>query len=321
VPNIAIIGCGLIGETHARVLRSLGARVAALCDQNQERASALAKEFGCITTTQPSDVIQLPEIDAVYICTYHDTHAALAIKAAEAKKAIFLEKPMAITARDCEAIVEAVKENDILCMTGFKLHYSSLARRAKEIIGRPLALTAHVLDRRWPNDIWANDPVMGGGNVLSQGCHAVDLLNYLAGSKPIRIYAEGGNLHHKGIDVVDTMSATITYESGAVGSLLVGDVGEAPYNGKFSFQAMDGQRSIHLHHRLTQLTYFDGTNTETLTGEEDGFLNENQEFLSAFAQQRQPETNETDGARATKILLAGIESIRTHKPQSLEDIP
>jgi myo-inositol 2-dehydrogenase/D-chiro-inositol 1-dehydrogenase len=321
VPNIAIIGCGLIGETHARALRSLGARVAAVCDQNETRVAALAEEFNCIGDVNPSNIIHLPQIDAVYICTYHDTHASLAIEAANAKKAIFLEKPMAINALDCDAIVSAVRENEVLCMSGFKLHYYSLVRRAKEMIGSPLALAAHVLDRRWPNEIWANDPIMGGGNVLSQGCHAVDLLNYFAASKPVRIYAEGGNLHHNGIDVIDTMSATITYESGAVASLLVGDIGETPYNGKFSVQAMDGSRSIHLHHRLTQLTYFDGKNTETIVGEEDGFLNENQEFLSALEAYRQPETNEIDGARATKMLLAGIESIRTHKPQSLEDIP
>jgi predicted dehydrogenase len=321
VPNIAIIGCGLIGEEHARCLSLLESPAKMYIDSDMQRAQKLAKEFGGDVATNVMRAFERSDIDTVYICTYHDTHTPLAIEAARAKKAIFLEKPMAISASDSDAIVQVVRDNNVLCMTGFKLHYTSLARRAKELVGEPLALTAHVLDRRWPDDIWANDPRKGGGNVLSQGCHAVDLLNYLAGSKPVRIYAEGGNLHHSGIDVIDTMSATITYESGAVASLLVGDIGETPYNGKFSFQAMDGARSVHLHHRLTKLTYYDGENSEIFDGEEDGFLNENKELLNALAAKRQPETNEIDGARATKILLAGIESIHTHKPQSLEDIP
>lgn len=319
-PSIAIIGCGLIGETHARALAALGNSPVLFCDSNEARAHALAEEFHGNVETLPSNVLNRAGLDAAYICTYHDTHADLAEIAAQNKKAIFLEKPMAISATDCDRITNAVRENRVLCMSGFKLHYYSLVRRAKELIGRPLALTAHVLDQRWPNDSWANDPVRGGGNVISQGCHAVDLLNYLASSKPVRIYAEGGNLHHPGLDIIDTMSATIAYDSGAVASLMIGDVGESPYNGKFSFQAMDGGRSIHLHHRLTRLTYFDGKNEETVHGEEDGFWKENEEFLAALREHRQPETNETHGARATKILLAGIESIRTHTPQSLEEI-
>jgi predicted dehydrogenase len=321
VPNIAIIGCGLIGETHARCLAALGSPATLYIDSDLERADMLAREFSGLASTDVGEAFERTDIDAVYICTYHNTHAPLSVRAARAGKHIFLEKPMAINAHDCDEIVAAIHENNVLCMSGFKLHYYSLVRKAKELIGHPIALSAHVIDNRWPDDHWANDPIKGGGNVLSQGCHAVDLLSYLAASKPIRIYAEGGNLHHEGIDVIDTMSAAITYESGAIASLLVGDVGETPYNGKFSVQAMDGQRSIHLHHRLTQLTYFDGGSEQAFSGEEDGFLNENREFLSALEAQRQPETNEIDGARATRILLAGIQSIRTHQPQSLEDIP
>jgi hypothetical protein len=84
---------------------------------------------------------------------------------------------------------------------------------------------------------------------------------------------------------------------------------------------MNGKESVHLYRRLTRLSHFDGVNDQRFDGEEDGFLNENKEFLAAMSEGRQPETNEIDGARATKILLAGIESIHTHKPQSLEDIP
>jgi predicted dehydrogenase len=178
-----------------------------------------------------------------------------------------------------------------------------------------------VIDGRWPDDHWANDPLKGGGNILSQGCHAVELLSYLAGAKPIRIFAEGGNLHHPGLDIVDTMAATIRYENGAVATLLIGDAGEMPHDGKFSFQAMNGRETIHLYNRLTSLSYFDGESEHVFSGEEDGFLNENREFLTAISEQKKPETNELDGMRAEMVLLRGIESMRTHLPQSLTDLP
>ena len=329
--KISIIGCGAIGEIHAQCLADLGVAPILFADTEISRAEMLASIYSARATTDPLEAIRNPKIDAVYICTYHDTHAPLAIAAAEHGKHIFLEKPMALTERDCYAIADAVRKSGVRCMTGFKLHYYSLAQKAKALIGQPLALTTHVLDGRWPDEHWANDPVKGGGNVLSQGCHAVELLSYLAGARPIRIYAEGGNLHHPNIPllfkegagggIADTMSATIAYENGAVATLMIGDVGESPRNGKFSFQAMNGTRSIHLYNRLTELNYFDGTAEHIFTGEENGFLNENQEFLSAIEEERNPETNELDGLRAEMILLRGIESIRTHEPQSLEDLP
>ncbi|HEY3874291.1 MAG TPA: hypothetical protein VGM92_02345, partial [Candidatus Kapabacteria bacterium] len=88
-----------------------------------------------------------------------------------------------------------------------------------------------------------------------------------------------------------------------------------------SFQAMDGAKSIHLYNRLTELSFSNGDNTEIFSGTEDGFLNENREFLSAINENRQPETSALDGLRAEMILLRGIESIRSGQPQSLEDLP
>jgi predicted dehydrogenase len=330
MPNIAIIGCGLIGEIHAKCLSELGARPALFADVERTRAERVASIYSARATNDPMEAIRDADIDAVYICTYHDTHTPFAIEAARNGKHIFLEKPMALTEKDCRAIVEAVQQADVHCMTGFKLHYYSLARKAKALIGTPLALSAHVLDGRWPDDHWANDPIRGGGNVLSQGCHAVELLTYLAGAKPVRIFAEGGNLHHlnfpllkkewEGGGFVDTMTATIKYENGVVATLLIGDAGEMPHDGKFSFQAMNGKETIHLYNRLTTLSYFDGKTELIYSSEEDGFLNENREFLDAISEQRKPETNELDGLRAEMVLLHGIESMRTGLPQSLGDI-
>jgi predicted dehydrogenase len=318
--NIAIIGSGLIGEKHARCLSELGVPPRLFADVDFSRAKQLAALYSASATNDPLDAIRNPNIDTVYICTYHDTHAVFAIEAARRGKHIFIEKPMAIAEKDCLAIVDAVQKSGVFCMTGFKLHYYSLAKKAKELIGTPLVLSARVIDRRWPDDSWANDPVRGGGNVLSQGCHAVEMLLSLAGSKPVRIFAEGGNLQHPGFDIIDTMSATISFENGAVASLLIGDTGEVPRDGKFDFIAANGRESIHLYDRLTALSYFDGDREQVFGGIEDGFMNENREFLAAIAEERKPETNELDGRRAQWVLLRGVESIRTEMPQSLKDI-
>lgn len=301
----------MIGEEHARCLSSLGAPPALFFDADFERAQALAAKHGGEAVRSFEEVIADETADAVYICTYHDTHAPYAIAAAKAQKHIFLEKPMAITEADCEAIVSTVREANVLCMTGFKFHYTTLTRHAEEMLITPLVLVANIFDKRWADDIWANDPVRGGGNVLSQGCHAVELLMRLARSRVTKVSAFGGNLHHPGIEVVDAISATLRFASGAIASLVVSDTGEMPHNSKFLIRASDGKRTVELYDRLTHLVYFDGVAVHDMNAPEDGFLNENREFLAALKAQRTPETSEETGLEVQRVLFSMIESAKT----------
>lgn len=262
-----------------------------------------------------------PDVNAVYICTYHDTHAPLAIAAARAGKHIFLEKPMALTEAECRAICDAVDKAGVRCMTGFKLRFYSTVIEAMQKLSNPLMLHGQIMDSRWPDDSWANDPLRGGGNVLSQGCHAVDLVCQLAKSKPLRVYAETDNLHHPGLEITDCMSMTIRFESGAIATLSIGDTGQLPLTDKFSFTATDGTRSIQLDQRLKRLTYFDGNASSTTSSElEDGFLNENREFVSSLLENREPSVTHRDGIRSTMILLRAFEASKSGHAVSLEDL-
>jgi predicted dehydrogenase len=255
------------------------------------------------------DTFWAADLTAVYICTHHDTHAAFAMRAAGMGLHIFLEKPMALTEADARSICQAVDAANVLCMTGFKMRYYGLVQKAKSLISQPLLLSAQIIDRRWPDDSWANDPVKGGGNVLSQGCHAVDLLVWLANSKPVRISAQAANLHHRDINIIDALAMTITFESGAIGSLLVGDMGQPALTDKLYFGAMDGIRTVQLDDRLKRLSFHDGENPHTFSvAMEDGFLHENKEFLNCLQTRRQPSSTHLEGFRATMLLLRAIEA-------------
>lgn len=315
-----IIGCGLVGATHAECLASLGVPPVLYYDTDVARAQVLASANGGLVTASAELLIDSDEVDTVYICTYHDTHAPFSVRAANRKKHLFIEKPMAINDVDSLAIYEAVEANKVLCMTGFKMRYYPLVHKAKTLIDHPSMLAAQVTEQRWPDDSWANDPVKGGGNVLSQGCHAVDMLCYLANSIPVRVYGEARNLSHPTLGIIDALAATISFESGAIATLTFGDVGNTPHTDKLSFQAMNGVQSIHLHDRLKQLTYFDGQNAHvfSVSGEE-GFMKENVEFVAALGEGRQPHSNHRDGYNATTILLAAFEASNTGRAVELKD--
>jgi predicted dehydrogenase len=318
--RIGIIGCGAIAETHAECLSQIeGASLAAFCDAETARAAQFSQKFpGSYAAEKPEKLFGDDSIDAIYICTHHDSHGALAVRAATAGKHIMMEKPLALTVSECEQVGNAVEKSGITLMVGFKMRYYPSVARARQFIPRPLVTIAQMMDARWPDDFWANDPLKGGGNVLSQGGHSVDLLYYLNCSEPVRVYAEGGNFTHPGLNIVDNIVATIQFANGSIASLVQGDSGATPFVSKFSFQLIDGKKTAHLRNRLKTVTLFDGTDVSVHEDpDEYGFMEENKDFIKAIQLGQPPPITYRDGMRATRVLLKALESLRTGKPETI----
>jgi predicted dehydrogenase len=319
--NIGIIGCGEMGQIHARCIKEIGtATVRGLCDTDEIQArKLLAYSPDAYVCSVPEHLMNDDSIDAVYVCTHNDSHARLGIAAARAGKHVMMEKPVAMSLRECDELLNAVERSGIHFMTAFKLRFYASAQKVREFIPAPLLCIAQMTDERWPDSFWGNDPVRGGGNVLSQGCHAADLMCHLLGSEPVNVYAAGGNYHHPGLDITDTLAATVTFSNGAIGSLVVGDMGMTPFISKLSFQVMDGSRSAHVYDRLKQVSLWDGKQEKHYTDSEElGFLQENKEFLQAIGRKAQPSATLRHGIRATVLLLRAIESMKTGQPQSVQ---
>lgn len=318
--GVGIIGCGAIGTEHARALSQLEeASLRAFCDVDPERASGLLPLApDAYTTDSPERLFADPDIDALYICTRTDTHTPLGIAAARAGKQIMMEKPLALTEQECYAIAEEVERNGVALMTAFKMRFTGAVQRAHAFIPHPTLVVGQMTDLHWPEGFWGNDPAEGGGNVLSQGCHSVDLLTYLAGSEPVRIYAEGGNFHHPRNPIVDTLTATIHFANGSVGSLVQADSGHTPLLSKLSFQLLDGTRTAHIHDRLKSVTFWDGkVESKYADATENGLFEENRAFLRALISGTPTPTSVRDGIRATVVLLRALDSLAHHRPETI----
>jgi predicted dehydrogenase len=318
---VGIIGCGEMGETHARCIAEIGtSTIGALCDRDEKRARRLLQYApDAYVCSDPERLFQDDRLDGVYVCTHNDSHARLGIAAANAGKHVLMEKPVAMTLQECHDLLDAVDRSGIHFMTAFKLRYYPSVRRVREFIPSPLLCIAQMIDERWADSFWGNDPHQGGGNVLSQGCHAADLMCHLLRSEPARVYAHGGNYHHPEITTTDLLAATITFASGATGSLVVGDVGRTPYISKLSFQIMDGSRTAHLYDRLKKTHLWDGTqDLYHSESDETGVQEENKEFLEVLSGSSRPSASVRDGIRATVLLLRALESMQTGQSQSAE---
>lgn len=313
------IGCGSIAVEHLEALRRVpGIEPRGYVDVDPVRARDCATRYGGTVAADVESLLGRSDIAAVYICTHHDSHRQLAVDACRAGKHVMIEKPMALTVEDCRIIVDEVKQAGVILMTAFKLRYYPMVTRAREFAPSPLIGTAHVFDNRWRDDFWAQDPLKGGGNVLSQGVHAMDLVCHLFDDEPVRIHAEGGALTHPGPQPIDTIVATVRFRRGGVASIAVGDAGLTPYASKFSFQIADGRRTVHLHDRLRAGEFYDGERLRTIRDDDElGMIEENREFVRAVAEQRPPTTTAYHGLRATSMVLAAFRSIATGEPQVL----
>lgn len=318
--KLGLIGCGLIGRTHADCIVNIPeANFTAYADTSQEAAQACLDKYGGeYATTNPKRLLDDESISAIYICTRHDSHAPLTIAAARAGKHVLVEKPLALSVQDCEEVARVVQETGVLMMPAFKMRYYPLIKKAREFIPEPQVLVMQMMDASWPDDKWVQDPIQGGGNINSQGCHTTDLLRYLAGSEPVRLWASGGTLTHPGYPGPDQCVASIQLKNGHVASWIQGDAGLPGHTGKMFFQLFGNGRNVQLYDRLKTATFSDGSTTWTETrDDEEGFQLENRDFIDALLGKSTPAITAHDGIQATRLVLAAQEAIRTGQVQNL----
>lgn len=331
--QVGIIGCGGMGKLHARNLAGLpNARLRAYADPREEAARALLDAYGGdYIAAEAGRLFADDGLDAVFICTHHHLHHPLCLQAAAAGKQILVEKPLALTVRECEEIEAAVEAAGVKLMVGFMARFSPFVERLKAAVPRPLMSLGQLVDPRWADTSWANDPVAGGGNVLSQGCHCFDLLAWLHNSEPVDVFAGGGNLHHPALPITDAVAATIRFANGTAACAVVSDLGKPVVAGKAFYELFGGDRTA------TLVGFYDDPklccwNTEPATmtmadlPEPDrnynaahGYPQMARAFIDWVAGGSVPPQAALarDGTRATRIGVAACESARTGQLQPL----
>ncbi len=328
--GLGVIGCGnMAGQHMVNAVAAKNMSLIAYADVFEAAARRFHSDFGGrYFTDDPQRVLNDDRVDAVLIATRHDSHKDLAIAAARAGKAILLEKPMALTNEACQEIAEEVDKAGVTFLMGFKLRYCPLVQRAKQAIPDPRMSIGQMVDNTWAEDSWSHQPVTGGGNVLSQGCHTVDLLYYVHGSEPDVIFAGGGNLSHPGTpDVIDAVSATVAFENGSTSSWIQGDPQRNEFVSKFFLQVFQPGVAVSLHNRFHDGVLTRGRDEsecwsveKDLPGEDaEGTAQELDEFIACVRANRQPEIGASlrDGVRATALILAGFESVRSGQLQKI----
>ena len=181
-----------------------------------------AKKFGfAYATANDDEIFNDPNINTVAILTRHDQHAGLVIRALEAGKNVFVEKPLAVTPEQLDTVIQALNSNrQPLLAVGFNRRFAPLALELSKFLSghtEPLYMHYRANAGYIPLNHWTHDPELGGGRIIGEGCHFVDFLTFLVGAAPLSVTAS--SLPDNGKYRQDNVSMTFTFPDGSLGVL------------------------------------------------------------------------------------------------------
>jgi len=224
--RVGCIGAGGFARGHVFPnLRSKGVSLASVGTASGVAAESARKNFGFARAQMPGEIVADPEIDAIFITTRHSSHAQYVVQALDRDKAVFVEKPLALTREQLEQVREACRRSEQrgkkpFLMVGFNRRFAPATRRIREFFANrqePVMIHIRVNAGFILRDHWTQQ-AGEGGRIIGEFCHFVDWARYLAGV-PIRTVSaaalpDGSRYHH------DNLSAVLTFDDGSIANLL-----------------------------------------------------------------------------------------------------
>ncbi len=357
--GFGIVGCGVIAPRHAAAIAACpGARLVAACDAVPGRAASFAAEAGCDAEPDLGHLLARPDVEVVSVCVPSGLHAEVGVAAARAGKHLVVEKPIDVTLAAADRLIEAVGA------AGVRMTVISQRRFEPGILELRGLLASGALGRLVLGDVnvkwyrsqsyydgagwrgtWALD---GGGALMNQGVHHVDLLRWCMG--PVaEVRAMCATESHE-IEVEDVALALLRFESGAVGSLVVTTAAYPGFRARLELHGTDGTavvedgelvvRELRAEHSeegsygstasLTPRgagpapdtppavgTAQSGGRALRSAGSQDAHTAQLAEFLAALAEGREPLVDGTQARNALELVLAVYESARRGAPVRL----
>ena len=221
--KIGIVGAGIMGESHALVYRTHPqCRLTAVCDFNHQRAEAFAEKYGGLQRYETvEEMLEKGGVDLVSVCTPDFAHAGPALAAARAGKHVLVEKPLAVTVGDAQAMIQAASDNHVKVMAQFSHRWVPAYRQAKDLLSKPESGQPVLAYTRKNDHIFVPTQMIGWSARTTPSwflsSHDIDLVCWYFESQPVSVYATAVRkvLVSRGIDTPDAIQAQVRFANGA----------------------------------------------------------------------------------------------------------
>jgi len=343
--GFGIIGCGMISEYHARAIAELeNGELRAVSSRSETNAKKLTDAYGVPWDADYRSLVERPEVDIVCVCTPSGAHLEPALAASQAGKHVVVEKPLEVTLERCDRLIAACEENGVQLCAIFPSRFQDVTQTLKRAVdaGRFGRLTVGDCYNKWWRDqayydsggwrgTWELD---GGGALMNQAIHAVDLLQWFMG--PVdSICAFTDTLCHERIEVEDTAVAALRFQSGALGVIeattsiypgelrrieVHGDAGsaviESEYVTEWTFRD-ERPEDADIRERYAPKEGLSGGVADPRAITHEYHRRQLADFLDALDRGAEPLVHGREGRRAVEIILAIYESSRTGRTVKL----
>jgi len=219
VGTIGIIGAGnFAGAMIVPLLKELNTNIKYIASAKGLSGTTLAKKYKIpFSTSRYQDILEDVDVDAVVITTRHGAHASQVIESLNAGKNVFVEKPLALTLEEIETIKSAVEKSGKIVTVGFNRRFSPFSIAAKELLDNntPIQIIATMNAGFIPDNSWVHDMESGGGRIIGEACHYIDLISFLTGSHVEKVIMNA--MGNSAAANTDNASILLKYKNGSSG--------------------------------------------------------------------------------------------------------
>lgn len=309
---IGIIGAGnFTSATIMPNLKKVNADVKYIASSGGLSSTTMAKKYNVAnSTTNYKEILEDSEVDLVFISTQHNTHGRMVVEAADAGKNVFVEKPLALHQEEVDEIVKSYKENNTNISVGFNRRFAPIAEKMRKALGKddtPMNIIATMNAGFIPKGVWVHDREMGGGRIIGEACHYIDLCSYLADSKvtSVCMNAMGKNP----AEDTDNVSILLKYENGSNAVINYFANGSKSYS-KERVEVYSQERTM-IMDNWRKLKFFGFKGMSNVSGKQDkGHFNQFQKLIEQQKKGGEPIIPFDSIINTTKASFAAIESLK-----------
>lgn len=315
---MAVIGAG--NFTQAMILPSLkkaNASIKYIVSSGGLSSTTLAKKYGVpFSSTDLVQVLKDSDVSGVVITTQHHLHANITIKALQAGKHVFVEKPLALKEEELDDIIDTVIETGKTVTVGFNRRFSPIAKKMKSFLGDrpgPMNIIATMNAGFIPPEVWVHDMESGGGRIIGEACHYVDLITYLTGSKVVEVRMEA--MGKEPSINTDNASIHLKYRNGSLGVINYFANGHKSYSKERVELYYQGKNLIlDNFRRLDGYGFGGGLSSKILSTKQDKGHHKQFELLTKrWKEGGEPLIPFDEIVNTTRATLAAIESLQSGK--------
>lgn len=320
---LGVIGAGAFARTVLlpELKRLSGITFHTLCTTRGQTADHGANAFGFArASTEVDDVLNDPSINAVLVATRHSNHAELTARCLAAGKSVIVEKPLALDEEQVNQVIAARQGSNAFFTVGFNRRFAPMVVEAKTLLARhtgPKMLVLRVNAGALPAESWVNAAEEGGGRILGEVCHFVDLARVLAASPIIAVQADAARVTHGGCD---DLTVTLAFQDGSLATIVYTAQGDSAFS-KERFECFAGGTVIAIDNFLTLSVTENGrTRTEKAKlGQDKGHRAELEAFAAAVSQGGAAPVDEAELVETARATIAVLDSLREGRRVSLVD--